>query len=436
MKHSYLCFSVVSVWLLISSTLASGAYAASPATGEVLRQCRQLSLDQSGFEECLLVIERESELALAGIEADWLALLEEAEPADTNGDDTDLIEPEQMRLMASQFREFRDQTCRFSVSTLDGLSASEALPACRVSMNRDRLEFLQRQIIERRTRSEHGTFYRGYLLITDDRGIFQSCEHRQDWEIRGEDSQTQAIADRYSETTTETLELVYVELRGQVLAVEDSAPVLEVGRINLLRAVTDTDCTGVVTEAVISESTDETLDETVDEDALLANIDEPAIDNPAQQATIDHYGAAGFIYGYFGEWTSTCAADAQQVCQAQAQHALSTEGDWELQVDRSNARQWRVRLVPTTGSHILGSGMQLSIDGVAITTVPVASQQLLLGQAQVLMQGDRALQLIDRMKTGGTFELSWNGPDQSTVSLIFSLNGVTLALDYFDNLGN
>ncbi|MEM7256169.1 MAG: hypothetical protein AAF404_02150 [Pseudomonadota bacterium] len=439
MKHSYSFAVSGSAILLTGCLFVTSVHGNEPAVRDVLLQCRHLSLDQSGFEECLEVLDRESELALAGIESDWLELLDAAEQssATESTNEVAVSEPEQMRLMAARFLEFRDQTCAFSVAGLDDLTASAALQACRVSMNRDRLGFLQRQYIERRAQIDHGAFYRGYLLMTADRGLFQSCEHRQDWVIDGDDVQTREIVDRYDTTTTETLELVYMEVRGSLQGADGSAPVLQVNRLNMLRPVTERDCTGPVVETPADDAADDdNPDADIDDDTTLAIGTDSDTGTTAQLATIDNYGAAGFIYGYFGEWTTICAAEAQQVCQAQAQHSLSTQGDWELLIDRSSSRQWRVRLMPTTDSHIVGSDIQLSIDGVAITTVPVASQQLLLEQSQVLMHGDNALQLINRLKSGGTFELSWNDINQSAVSLIFALNGVTLALDSFGDLGN
>jgi hypothetical protein len=433
--------AILAIWAASTSAAlySDRAVAVTSEAREVMTQCRTLSFDQAGFDECLAVIERESELTMSGIETDWLALAEEsAAAAAPSTGDSGVPELDQLHAMATQYREYRDQLCEFGAKELDDVSAVPAAQACRISMNRDRTALLQQLYIERQARRQRGTFYRGYLLMTDDAGLFQSCELRQDWTIEASDEQREQIRDRYTEVTSEVLELVYVELRGRLVLPDAADPVMQVNHLNLLRPVLDSDCTNApaapATETVSGEQGEAEPDASgSDANAVDSTDNTPAA---AAEATIDSYGAAGFMYGYFGDWTSVCAADAPQVCQAQVQHSLSTEGDWRLLIDRSTDLNWRVRLMATTSSHTVAGAIQLSINGAAATTVPVPSQQLLLDRPHTLVQGDPALDLINRMKSGGTVEMNWNSTLQDNISLIFSLNGAALALNYFDNRGN
>ncbi len=435
-NSSYSTLVIFCMWFFISA-LAAETHASEPNAAQVVSQCRNLSLDQSGFEECLIVLERDAELAMAGIETDWAELVESSDGVSDT--DSGSSEVERLRLMETQFRDYRDQYCDFTVAGLDEISREPAVQACRISLNRARANELRRLYVERRTRLAHGSFYRGYFLLTDDKGIFQSCDLRQDWIVDDQSDEIESINERYREVTTEVLELVYLEFRGRLVTVEKTRPVMQINRLNLLRPVLDRDCTTAVMSIGI-EAVDETELQSADGEAVLndeiADTEVPDATPVTTEATIDSYGAAGFLYGYFGEWTSACAADAGQVCQAQAQQLFASEGNWSLLIDRSSARSWRIRLMPTTDSHIVDSGIQLSVDGVAQTTIPVASQQMLLNQPLVLLQGEAALQMINRLRTGGTLEMFWNNSLQSSTSVMFSLNGVTLALDYFDSLDN
>lgn len=396
----------------------------------VMVQCRNLAADQTDYKECLTILERESELALAGMESDWAELVSGTETQTPAA----LPEVEQLQQMATQFREYRSKLCEFSVKELDQISVVAAGQACRVSMNRQHARFLRQLYIERRARRTHGDFYRGYFLMAEDKGLFQSCELRQDWVIDTDESLREIIMERYREVTTEALELVYVEWRGRVLNTEDLEAVMRVSRLNLMRPILDSDCNNSLPSAETDSTPegDRTESESESGEVDVANNEVAGEPPPTVATTIDNYGAAGFTYGYFGDWTSACAADARQVCQAQVQHSLSTEGDWRLLIDRSSSLMWRVRLVPTSNSHFVGSGLQLSLDGVVNTTIEVASKQILLDQPYTLLQGASALKFINGMKNGATLELLWNGNVQGNSSLIFPLNGVALALNYFD----
>ena len=156
----------------------------------------------------------------------------------------------------------------------------------------------------------------------------------------------------------------------------------------------------------------------------------------ATDITIDELGDAGFVYGYFGLWTSMCAAESQLICKAQSDDTFSTEGDWQLIVDRSADNNWRVRVAPLTDSHVVSSQVQVNVDSAALFSVPAADDQILLGNALTLASGNRALQLLNTMRDGASIELSWNTAEQSSATVMFSLSGVRLALQYFDERGN
>lgn len=436
-------FLFLSRWLVVVclSIAVLPVFADSKA---IISQCRNLSLDQSGFVECIKLLEVESGISLETIESEWIAYLQggEGNSAETDNATID-AELDQLLSTSVSYREYRDQYCRFQVTGLDDVLMSTNSGACRIAMDRDRTSKLRSLLIEQRARRISGNFYRGYYLQANGVGLFQSCDQRQDWSVAAVEAIQQRLTERYDELTTEALEMVYVELRGVVTTSENEAvpAELQINELNLVRPLLESDCR-IATVPLVSDTTasapadfpeSDAFDDT--EEAAPASDTANAV-SATTNATIDDLGDAGFLYGYFGAWTSMCAADSQLVCKAQSDDTFSSAGNWQLMVDRSVNGNWRVRLTPTTDSHVIGGQMQVAVDGASLFTVPPGSEQVLIGSAVTLATGNRALQLLNTMRDGAAFEISWNTPEQTSANLVFSLSGISLALQYFDNRGN
>ena len=429
-------FSYLSRWLVtvVLSIVAIPIYADQNA---VMSECRNLAFDQSGFIECIDLLQQDTEQSLASVESDWIAHLRNTQADALNAED----EINQLLASGVTYREYRDQHCGFKTLGLDSVSMATTAGACRVAMDRVRLTELRRLLIEHRARLGTGNFYRGFYLQTQDSGIFQSCDLRQDWTVNASADVDARLTERYQALTTETLEIVYIEFRGVAAGTEtpDTIGEVTVNSVSLIRPLLDSDCehtqvTQQTADNEVEEEQDVDIGTAVDSSAEgLTNSPGAAV---TTDSTIDDLGDAGYVYGYFGAWTSLCAADAPQVCKAQTTDVFSSEGDWQMVVDRSADRNWRVRIAPTTDSHVIGSQVQVTIDGVALLTAPVSSSQVLIGDTITLATGERALQLLNSMRNGVSFELNWNSQNQTNANLMFSLVGVSLALQYFDERGN
>ena len=406
-------------------------------TKAVISHCRDLSLDQAGFIECIKLLEVESELSLATIESEWLTYLQDEQDTSAESDDQSAnSQLDQLLATSVAYREYRNQHCDFVAFGLDEDSMPVAGGACRVSMDRERANQLRATLIEQRASAASGKFYRGYYLQVNGAGLFQSCDQRQDWSVSASDDLQQRLAARYDELTVEALEMVYVELRGKVSAAENASVSsdIQINELNLIRPVLETDCQS--SAAVVSATTASAPTEFPADDAFTDDVQDTAAADDATDITIDELGGAGFVYGYFGLWTSMCAAESQLICKAQSDDTFSTEGDWQLIVDRSADNNWRVRVAPLTDSHVVSSQVQVNVDSAALFSVPAADDQILLGNALTLASGNRALQLLNTMRDGASIELSWNTAEQSSATVMFSLSGVRLALQYFDERGN
>ena len=426
----------LSGWLAVCS-LSITSLPVFADTTAVIAHCRDLSLDQAGFVECIKLLEVESELSLATIESEWLTFLQDAQDTSVASDEPSTIpQVDQLLATTAVYLEYRNRHCGFVASGLDENSMPIAIGACRVSMDRERANQLRSTLIEQRASVANGNFYRGYYLQANGVDLFQSCDQRQDWSVSASDEIQQRLAARYEALTTEALETVYVELRGQVSTAESASVSsdIQINELNLIRPVLETDCQPTI--AVVSETTASAPTEFPATDAFTDSAQDSTAAVEVPDITIDELGEAGFVYGYFGPWASMCAAESQLVCKAQSDDTFSTVGDWQLMVDRSADSNWRVRVAPLTDSHVFGSQVQVYVDGAALFSLPAANDQILLGNALTLASGDRALQLLNHMRDGVSIELSWNTAEQSSASLVFSLSGVQLALQYFDERSN
>ncbi len=427
-------FSYLSRWIAVCllSIVALPIYANPDA---VIAECRTIALDQSGFIECVDLLEQDSQQSLESIESDWIEHFRTT--ADVAAADTEI---NKLLDTSVRYREYRDQHCSFMTSGLDSISMATSESACRVSMNRVRQTQLRRLLIEHRVKLGVGNFYRGFYLQTQNSALFQSCDLRQDWTVTADDQTSARLNERYEALTTEDLEIVYIEFRGVVSVTDtsDTVDAVTVNALSLIRPLLDNDCEPVVNGIVRANGEDDVVaepdTESIDDNA--SGVPAPISPAATTDSTIDDLGDAGFEYGYFGAWTSLCAAQAQRVCKAQTTDTYSSEGDWQLVADRSADRNWRVRISPTTDSHVIGSQVQVAIDGNALLTAPVTGRQVLIGDAVTLASGERALQLLNSMRSGSSFELNWNTENQSNANLVFSLSGVSLALQYFDERGN
>ena len=136
---------------------------------------------------------------------------------------------------------------------------------------------------------------------------------------------------------------MFVRLQGKLRSAPNSGPGadfaagLQVGKINLLRPLTDHDCldsrSGLKTASVTPA--DQPEGEPVESDTEAA-------------ATVDDFAAAGFLYGYFSDWVSACAIIETSVCSAETSAQFASDGDWYLRIDRSRESDWRIRVIPTT----------------------------------------------------------------------------------------
>lgn len=469
---------VFTPWLVWAGLATVEPVRADPAVP--ISECRELSIDQSGFDECLLLLAQQSENALGEIEAKWIDKLAVSEktvlslslnesPADVLSDssvaqtkgagkliaivgegapendetfdsttsDADLaVQADRFAQLPVLFRQFRDQRCEWEAGLIGADRATGYQLACKISLNRQRVLQLRRLLAEKNVADTGGESFRGYYVSTASGGSFQSCDRRQDWWVTGAEEMLEALQRRYNDIAAENLEMVYVELRGRAGKAVDSGPgadfvgAVDVTTVNLMRPILEHDCRA---RPVRSTAPVEEVEDALTDNAFVEP-DETIDTAVAKKSaiTVDDLGDAGFLYGYFSNWMAACAVDQLSVCQAQTQAEYASEGEWMLAVDRSSQGDWRVRLIPTTEDHLVIGSLHLTIDGVEHSTADVAVSKMEIGRGVTVGKGQAGREVITRLRVGQSLDIEWIRPDQVSAKISFSLTGITKALQYFN----
>ena len=477
--------------LLLSFGLSPQSVFADPAIP--LFECREQTRDQSGFYECLKILWQQSETTLSEIEQNWSQTLSLPGLTNKSEDEADsgpsgavaaekqaasIISPGVVAIVSGAalenlpanarvinldealtektvpqdttppaalfetlpvlFRQYRDQRCSWEAGILARYSTLEYQLACKIAINRQQISQLRRLLAEKNAADSSGESYRGYYLRTASGGNFQSCDRRQDWWVTGSDEVLQSLERRYDDIASENLEIVYAELRGRTEPPETSGPgsdftaTLNVTSLSLMRPILEQDCqpgsvrddSGIMVE--LSE-----FDTAAEEN--LSDFEDIAVETTGKAAfTVDDLGDAGFLYGYFSNWNAACAVEQLNVCRAQTQAEFSSEGEWQIVVDRSSLNSWRVRLIPITENHNIEGRMLWSIDGSDKIEVSASESLIEVDRGLILASGTPARSMVQRFRSGQSVIFEWLKPDQSSATLTFSLVGITRALQYFN----
>lgn len=486
-------------WLLTFYTLVG---AASADTVQYITECRSDSVDRPSYVQCISLQYEAAEAALQNIEATWsVELLKTAadEPdsveeqpsatateqsaageneviaivgnatmegaasgsvinVDDNAVETGKVADagplsraerrEQFAMISGVFRKYRDEQCVWEAGLFDSVEDASRVKACKTAKTYERVRLLRQQLAEKITTDRIGRSYRGFYLQTQSGASFQDCDRRQNWWVTGDEATLQAIESRYREITSETLEMVYLEVRGHreaPLATEDGTEQvasLEVRSVVLIRPILEQDCSAPSStdaEANLIIPNPVPLDSNLSFAApSFVSVDSPSTldgDERIRGLTIDELGEAGFLYGYFQSWGSACAVEQTRVCKTQTEAQYASTGDWTLIVDRSLRDEWRVRLQPGDREAVFDGALRVTIDGTEVFSRNINWDESQSDVGIVVGTGVRARELITTMRRGRQVSFDWSGSDSAVANIRFTLLGITRALDYFDNAG-
>lgn len=449
---------------------------------EVLLECSASATDERGIDACLNVLLEQAETRLANVEQSWRKLLgteasrlQTAESqdidvagidqpdsdqsttvgskviaivndsalasgeierggeifnVDDNGEQTETLVntsvdiTERFGFIPALFRTYRDQHCAWQATVFGGDRVDMHYKACLTDQNRTRALELSRSLAEIRSTVKSGLNMRGFYVKTNSGATFQACDRKVDWWVTGSDAVLASLERRYADADTRDVatasgNLIYTELRATLDAAPESGPgadytnVVRVEKINIFRPSTPIDCVALQQTSIQSEA--------------------PVV-NLQSAATVDDYASAGFLYGYFNYWLSACSVTENSVCSAESEALFASDGDWKLRVDRSLEGDWRVQLIATSDDEVIEKDLKLMIDGrdVFLPTSFPEPLHLSLQNGVDIARGDIARELTDRMRGGSETHFVWRDESGVLSELKFSLAGVTLALEFFD----
>jgi len=339
---------------------------------------------------------------------------------------------ERFGFLPALFRSYRDQHCAWQAAQFGADRIQLHYQACVASLTGNRTRELLRLLALQRSISKSGRGYSGYYVKTDNGALFQACDRKTDWWVTGTDSVLSALDRRYNDIEAQSIQSagpLYIEFSGNVTgapgegAGADYDAAIAVRKIGLLRPVSVQDCAAnnnsVQTVAGVESAPDFTGTDISQSDA----------------ATVDNYASSGFLYGYFSDWQSACAITENSVCSAETNVQFASDGDWRLRVDRSLEGDWRIFLIPTTDDQVIEKQLTMKINDSEVfldKTYPRA-MSLPVNQGQALADGELARELIAKFRQGRELRLQWFDEADVMSELTFSLQGVTRALEYFDN---
>jgi len=430
---------------------------ASPSTGSVAATQRPTAVEENtkqpqSIEQTVIAIVSDDTVSAADSQSQIInisgeALFESAVAGLASDQEIDVspaVQLERFENLPALFRQYRNQLCAWESGLYSATRVDVYITACRAWQNEQRAQIIRSQLSEKRASDNNGTFFSGFYIEDDQGGIFQSCDRRREWRTSGNVEILAEMARRYDAVAPDNLEMAYLEVRGDYkqlnLPSGGFSGNLIVRNINLLRTIDEFDCS--VTRRNSGRNSgfvafDKAPNQNVGE--TTAPIDETDFaDSPANQdITVDALGSAGFLYGYFSSWVSACAVDQLSVCMAQTDSEYSADGEWRLVVDRSLEGQWRVKLMPTISDTNIGRAIAINIDGIEINSRPVSTSDATVTSESgiTLVQGDSAREMIYQMRGGQKLSLTWNTPTEIGNEILFSLLGITRAVDFFDQSG-
>ena len=347
------------------------------------------------------------------------------------GIDSNVDETARFGFLPALFRTYRDQQCAWQAAQFGADRVLLHYQACIASLTERRAQELVHLLAQQRTSDKNGRSFSGYYLKAGDGALFQSCDRRTDWWVTGTDAVLSAIDRRYDNIDAQTVQatgLLYIELNGNVTSAPgtgagaDYIAAIDVRSIGLLRPVSAQDCRAGsnTVQAAISGG---------GEGLQATGIYQ------SDAATVDNFASSGFLYGYFNSWQAACAITENSVCSAETSAEFASDGDWRLRVDRSLEGDWRVFLIPVTDDQVIEKQLTMKINDAEVfldKTYPL-SMRLPVNVGQALADGELARELIAKFRQGRELRLQWFDESDVMSELTFSLQGVTAALEYFDN---
>lgn len=262
---------------------------------EILQQCRNLSLADDDIHNCLdnhldLMDENLSDLL------DFIR--RELESSLDNTQALNALDRSQQA-----FETYRTENCLWYLEFSSPRNIAEQIAKnCLATMSEDRLAELQRLVKTANPQPQQS----GYYVFGPDRNTFTPCGAQSRLWVEGESTVINELQQSYLNEATSDLQLVYVELIGEV---DSSAVTSALGHdgvfniqgLKLLRAPTDIDCAPPQLDRDGGpESTDNLANDVSPDTTIASSVSD---NDDSNQAALEPEQT---LTAYFGEWIAVC----------------------------------------------------------------------------------------------------------------------------------
>ena len=282
------------IFLLVLLVVAWPIRALATFESEILQQCRNLSLADDDIHNCLdnhldLMDENLSDL-LDFIRRELASSL----------DDTQALNALDRSQQA--FETYRTENCLWYLEFSSPRNIAEQIAKnCLAGMSEDRLAELQRLV----KTANAQPLQSGYYVFGPDRNTFTPCGAQSRLWVEGESNFINELQQSYLNEATSDLQLVYVELIGEV---DSSAVTSAVGHdgvftlqgMKLLRAPTDVDCAPPQLDRDVDPESTDTLANDVSPDTTITS---SVSNDESNQVALEPEQT---LTAYFGEWIAVC----------------------------------------------------------------------------------------------------------------------------------
>lgn len=202
---------------------------------------------------------------------------------------------DQFQLSQQAFIEYRKQNCLWYLEFSAPRELAEKIAKnCLAQMSQDRLAELQSLIA---TNGGQENTLRGFYVYGANRNSFQPCGSDQRYWVEGDDGQVGQLQQDYLSKSTASLQVLYVELRGQIdtsQSYPEHSGTVQLVAVSEIKLPSDGEC------SLPAGAADKTLASAPEIKPAAVPETESAQGEPADEASEQ------VLRAYFGEWLAEC----------------------------------------------------------------------------------------------------------------------------------
>ncbi len=406
-----------SLMMLMLLTILSPAQHAHAQEYNVLQECMQLSNDDNDINNCV---------------DNYLDLMDDniRDISEYIANDLSDAPLDQFQLSQQAFFEYREQNCLWYLEISSPQDVAEKIAKnCLAQMSQQRLAELQLLIATDQGKADT---LRGFYVYGANRNSFQPCGSEQRYWVEGDNTQVGQLQQDYLSQATADLQVMSVELRGQLDTSQDYPEhdgVVQLTAVTSIKLPSDSDCS-------LPQGSTESPSGTVAEVEPVAEAEPepaPVVNEEEEPEQV--------LRAYFGEWLAECKQNkTKYTCELMVDFSGSVVDDQtrpSLLMSRSANKSSLLYLKFPEREVDTPAKIRWSVDDNALGDI-VGSQIRVdeAGTQQLVQEKDYIRDDLMPLLLKGTelnVEVLANVDDNSGDNFSASLNGLTRALGFADD---